>query len=46
VEDGPFAGCRWLLHTSDAHGLYRRFGFVEIGERLMERPPAPVSASG
>jgi ribosomal protein S18 acetylase RimI-like enzyme len=39
VEDGPFADCRWLLHTSDAHSLYRRFGFVEIGERVMERPP-------
>lgn len=39
VEDGPHASCRWLLHTADAHALYRRFGFVEVGERLMERPP-------
>ena len=29
---------RWLLHTRDAHALYRKFGFEERGERLMERP--------
>ena len=28
VEDGPGAGLRWMLHTSDAHGLYRSFGFA------------------
>ena len=30
---------RWLLATKDAHGLYRRFGFVELNEttRWMER---------
>jgi ribosomal protein S18 acetylase RimI-like enzyme len=38
VEQSPFAGCRWILHTADAHGLYRRFGFREPDERLMERP--------
>ena len=38
VEEGPFAACRWVLHTADAHGLYRKFGFVEPDERLMERP--------
>lgn len=27
VESGPFSGCRWMLHTSDAHALYERFGF-------------------
>ena len=29
---------RWLLLTSDAHGLYRQFGFTEIGNawRFME----------
>jgi GNAT superfamily N-acetyltransferase len=26
---------RWLLGTADAHGLYRRYGFREISERLM-----------
>jgi len=40
VENGPYAGRRWLLHTADAHELYRRFGFGPPGERLMERPPA------
>ena len=36
---------RWLLATRDAHELYRRFGFSELGEpaRLMERfDPNPV----
>jgi GNAT superfamily N-acetyltransferase len=37
VEEGPFAGCRWILHTADAHGLYRKFGFAEPDDRLMER---------
>ena len=40
VDNGPYAARRWLLHTRDAHELYRRFGFGEPGERLMERPPA------
>ena len=38
VEESPFAGCRWILHTADAHGLYRKFGFEEPSERLLERP--------
>ena len=37
VDEGPFAGNRWVLHTKDAHELYARFGFV-AGERLLERP--------
>jgi ribosomal protein S18 acetylase RimI-like enzyme len=37
VEGGPYAGLRWLLHTRDAHDLYRRFGFTAPSERLMER---------
>lgn len=40
IDNGPYAGRRWLLHTRDAHGLYRQFGFGEPNERLMERPPA------
>lgn len=39
VEEGPFAGCRWILHTEDAHDLYRRFGFEKPNERLLERSP-------
>ena len=37
VEDGPFADRRWVLHTRDAHDLYRRFGFEEPDERALER---------
>ena len=40
VENGPLADRRWILHTRDAHELYRRFGFGPPGDRLMERPPA------
>ncbi len=39
VERGPFAGVTWLLHTRDAHGLYRKLGFGPPDERLMERRP-------
>jgi ribosomal protein S18 acetylase RimI-like enzyme len=28
---------RWLLHTGDAHELYRRLGFAAPSPRLMER---------
>jgi GNAT superfamily N-acetyltransferase len=37
VEEGPYARTRWILHTLDAHPLYRRFGFGLPSERLMER---------
>ena len=37
IERGPLAGRRWILHTKDAHDLYRKFGFGAPGERLMER---------
>jgi ribosomal protein S18 acetylase RimI-like enzyme len=40
IEESPFAKCRWILHTADAHGLYRKFGFTEPDDRLMERPRA------
>jgi GNAT superfamily N-acetyltransferase len=39
IESGPLAGRKWLLHTEDAHRLYRRFGFVEPNYKLMERSP-------
>src|SRR5207248_4811454 len=38
VERGPYGHLKWLLHTSDAHSLYARFGFGAPSERLMERP--------
>jgi GNAT superfamily N-acetyltransferase len=37
VDEGPLAGTKWYLHTLDAHDLYRRFGFVEPSERVLER---------
>jgi GNAT superfamily N-acetyltransferase len=37
VDEGPFAHTKWLLHTRDAHELYRRFGFGEPGDRALER---------
>lgn len=37
IESGPGADFRWLLHTADAHGLYKGFGFAEPDETLMER---------
>src|SRR5436309_11089679 len=40
VENGPYANVRWILHTRDAHRLYRRFGFGAPDERLMERTAA------
>jgi GNAT superfamily N-acetyltransferase len=37
VDEGPFAHTKWLLHTADAHELYRKFAFEEPGERTLER---------
>ena len=37
VDEGPFAGTKWFLHTSDAHDLYRKFGFAEPGDKALER---------
>ena len=37
VDEGPLAGTKWFLHTRDAHDLYRRFGFAEPSERVLER---------
>jgi GNAT superfamily N-acetyltransferase len=39
VENGPLADVKWILHTRDAHDLYRRFGFGEPSERVLERRP-------
>jgi GNAT superfamily N-acetyltransferase len=46
IDRGPGAGFRWTLHTSDAHGLYRQYGFGAPDETYLERPrltsPAPT----
>ena len=38
IDRGPGAGFRWSLHTADAHGLYRKYGFAEPTARYLERP--------
>lgn len=41
IDEGPGAKFRWMLHTADAHGLYRGFGFAEPDAQYLERPGAP-----
>lgn len=43
VGHPDLAGVRWLLHTDDAHDLYRRVGFTEAdAARVLERPRFPT----
>ncbi|MGH3471834.1 MAG: GNAT family N-acetyltransferase [Nocardioidaceae bacterium] len=37
IDNGPGRDFRWMLHTSDAQRLYRRFGFHEPDLSYMER---------
>jgi GNAT superfamily N-acetyltransferase len=37
VDNGPYAHVKWLLHTEDAHPLYRKFGFEEPSYKVLER---------
>jgi GNAT superfamily N-acetyltransferase len=37
VENGPYAGVTWLLHTTDMHPLYRKLGFEEPNYKVLER---------
>ena len=46
VEDGAGAGFRWMLHTSDAYGLYRQFGFEPPPDNYMERSARGVRGGG
>jgi GNAT superfamily N-acetyltransferase len=39
IDNGPYAGVKWLLHTEDMHPLYRKFGFEEPNYKVMERRP-------
>jgi len=39
VERGPYADRKWLLHTEDAHGLYKKLGFAPPSYKVMERVP-------
>jgi GNAT superfamily N-acetyltransferase len=38
IEEGPGPHFRWMLHTADAHELYRGFGFAEPDATYLERP--------
>jgi len=38
IDRGPLADRRWILHTEDAHELYRKVGFEAPNYKLMERP--------
>ncbi|GAA2332221.1 GNAT family N-acetyltransferase [Saccharopolyspora halophila] len=38
IESGPGRDFRWMLHTDDAHGLYRSFGFDAPDGTYLERP--------
>jgi GNAT superfamily N-acetyltransferase len=41
VEGSDLVRLKWLLHTSDMHPLYRKFGFDVPNAKVMERlPPA------
>jgi GNAT superfamily N-acetyltransferase len=45
IDRGPGAGFRWALHTSDAHGLYRKYGFTEPNDTYLERPRPSQTAA-
>jgi GNAT superfamily N-acetyltransferase len=40
IDNGPGRDFRWMLHTSTAGDLYRKFGFERPGDAYMERPSA------
>jgi len=37
IEDSDFADVRWLLHTTNMHALYKKFGFGDPDYKVMER---------
>ncbi|MFL5952547.1 MAG: GNAT family N-acetyltransferase [Gaiellaceae bacterium] len=37
IDNGPYADVKWLLHTTDAHPLYRKLGFEEPSYKVLER---------
>ena len=42
IDNGPRRGFRWMLHTGDAHGLYRKFDFTPPSSTYMERDADPT----
>lgn len=45
IDEGPGRRFRWMLHTADAHQLYRDFGFEHPDATVMERPARHVFTS-
>jgi len=44
IEQSGLTHLKWLLHTSDMHALYRKFGFDVANAKVMERlPPASIA---
>jgi ribosomal protein S18 acetylase RimI-like enzyme len=42
IDGSGLPDVKWLLHTQDAHALYRKLGFAEPSFKVLERlPPAP-----
>lgn len=39
IENSPYTGVKWILHTTDARGLYEQFGFGRPDAKVMERLP-------
>lgn len=37
IDNGPGADFRWMLHTSDAHTLYGKFGFTGADQTFLQR---------
>ena len=47
IDNGPYSGVKWLLHTTDMHPLYRKLGFDEPDYKVLERRSTRnVSESG
>ena len=44
LDDPELANVRWLLHTTNMHALYRKFGFEEPDYKVMERRPSSHSS--
>jgi hypothetical protein len=47
IDESLYTRVRWILHTTNMHALYRKFGFGEPDYKVMERrPTSQESASG
>lgn len=44
IEDSDYTTVRWILHTTNMHALYRKFGFDDPDYKVMERRPTSQSS--